>query len=409
MNDTNNSPGSDVEAGEAQYIVECPACHTRYGVDSYPLNELDQPQFHCSRCDQVFFMEANELNSPNLAASGKMQDDKSAKVDGDVKEAFSADLSSQDKKPKSEATKLSQPEQIGLNLEDQLQGTGDKNGLAGIDLSDTQSHPTFPEAEQFISRSNEHDKAKEEASSVPFTTYEDLKEPEEEISTAKEAIFNDPTEDLTSAEQTEILDQIVANQSSDPKAPRALSGKSAILLFVLPVIFSLIVLIAFGILIKSDAKLYATLSEKYLPSSLQLAPAGLRIKESSFSRIKLLNGDVVHVIAGKVTNNTKESFSKIYLEGVVFDSSGAAIASEKVLVPALSKRISKDKNYAEAIKEELSSLSIDMIKNYQASGVSKRFRLRPGAEVPFALALFSDDVDKARFYNARIYSVVESS
>ncbi|MCB0334092.1 MAG: hypothetical protein KDD55_11370 [Bdellovibrionales bacterium] len=47
-------------------IVECPSCHVEFWVDTGLLSSMEEPCFHCSKCDQVFHQEGATLVSENL-------------------------------------------------------------------------------------------------------------------------------------------------------------------------------------------------------------------------------------------------------------------------------------------------------------------------------------------------------
>jgi predicted Zn finger-like uncharacterized protein len=41
-------------------IIQCPACNTKFALNESQLNGLDNPKFHCSRCNTLFTLKNNE-------------------------------------------------------------------------------------------------------------------------------------------------------------------------------------------------------------------------------------------------------------------------------------------------------------------------------------------------------------
>ncbi len=43
-------------------IIQCPACQTKFSIDSTVVNAVSSPRFHCSRCDHLFRLEENFIS-----------------------------------------------------------------------------------------------------------------------------------------------------------------------------------------------------------------------------------------------------------------------------------------------------------------------------------------------------------
>jgi predicted Zn finger-like uncharacterized protein len=56
-------------------IIQCPQCHTKFALDASLVDQLDEPRFHCSRCDNVFnFDETSPSIKPiSSSAPGPIQ------------------------------------------------------------------------------------------------------------------------------------------------------------------------------------------------------------------------------------------------------------------------------------------------------------------------------------------------
>ncbi|RIL11391.1 MAG: hypothetical protein DCC75_02435, partial [Proteobacteria bacterium] len=67
-----NQVSKSTESHSNQVIVQCPNCQTKFGLDSSIVNGLEDPRFHCSRCDHVFSWELrNEYSPPADAAASQ--------------------------------------------------------------------------------------------------------------------------------------------------------------------------------------------------------------------------------------------------------------------------------------------------------------------------------------------------
>ena len=52
-------------------IIECPACSTKFSVDSQLVREIEDPRFHCSRCGHYFQQKAQAQDSAPKPAESK--------------------------------------------------------------------------------------------------------------------------------------------------------------------------------------------------------------------------------------------------------------------------------------------------------------------------------------------------
>ena len=43
-------------------VVQCPSCQTKFSFDLSPIEEMNNPRFHCSRCDEIFRVEQGAIS-----------------------------------------------------------------------------------------------------------------------------------------------------------------------------------------------------------------------------------------------------------------------------------------------------------------------------------------------------------
>lgn len=107
--------------GERQVIIQCPSCQTKFAIESTVISEVDEPRFHCSRCDNLFSMSPeNEYIPLAVPANPPASAEVTAKVDAQVIAAAPADrprttIPAQMHPPQPTQSSQSQPSQSQSN------------------------------------------------------------------------------------------------------------------------------------------------------------------------------------------------------------------------------------------------------------------------------------------------------
>src|SRR5262245_34779262 len=52
-------------------VIECPSCSTRFSVDAEQLAGIENPRFHCSRCDHLFELHQNIAQDSGTSLNGE--------------------------------------------------------------------------------------------------------------------------------------------------------------------------------------------------------------------------------------------------------------------------------------------------------------------------------------------------
>lgn len=176
---------------------------------------------------------------------------------------------------------------------------------------------------------------------------------------------------------------------------RSVSGWRSYLLLASPMILTLICLFMLSVYLVSNMDFAENVYHSLRPSAPLVAPPGLQIKELDYQQVTLENGSLLPLISGTIINNSDEEITDIQIEGVLFNRDGRKLRAEKAEAnPAL-------------LDTELPSLTMDMITEIQHGNQQKPALLAPQETRRFALTLPEAPLSEARFYAARVYSVVK--
>lgn len=88
-------------------IIQCPSCSTKFAVESAQLSDVENPRFHCSRCDH-FFELASAVPAPETFEAAPDSD-------GDSRSAYQLDLLGSPK-PKISASSPEIERQLGTSV-----------------------------------------------------------------------------------------------------------------------------------------------------------------------------------------------------------------------------------------------------------------------------------------------------
>ena len=388
---------------EKQIVIQCPACQTKFALDSTLLEGIDEPRFHCSRCDHVFGVEDSIPSSLEPIAKKKElsidQDPPSWSAPARAASATSKRKLEIPEKP-AEPLNISAPHEDAddLTIRD-VEAENDAQMEFNFSRAAEEEETEAPAAKSHMPQFSMRDDFADEAPIVNVEKDEDpafVARPAADPSdapgfkTAETTCLPEPRQYYKS-EGTSELNNLAA------KVPAYTPSWSGFAILSGVLMGFLALLVAGSLYLRSDTTSASSLVQSLFPKAQRIAPAGLYIKNTRLNKVTLDNGDSIHVVTGRVVNQTSEKFSTVIIEAIAFDALGK---------PLVRTRVDASNTLA---KTRVKSLTLDMIKNRQTSEPFPGFALKPGANEDFAIALgnggTSDEIAKARYFSARIYSV----
>ncbi|MDZ4785839.1 MAG: hypothetical protein SGJ02_07165 [bacterium] len=337
-------------------IVDCPCCGTRFCVKNEVLQKYSSPNFHCSRCDNVFSLDANTINN--------VQQSQSSNFAQSTMSAFAARPISSENKTTSSINNGNK----SFNIPKVVSAQFSQSAPHETAINENPIFTTSPESALFTeppgSKEQNGRRILKAIDILRHIKFSAKKEPEE---TFKEAI-------------TQPL------QTASGKWQDLLSISTPILIFLLS-----LSLVSFYFV--QNPSIASSVISAIVPSASKMSPDGLHIMETEFSKITLDNGEEVTLISGEIQNKSQQGFGSIQLEAQAFDREGTLIKK------ALST------SGAALVDTRIKSLSPKMIESLQSAKGQKRLTVAPNKAEKFTVALVGDEMDHAAYFSIRIYSV----
>ena len=334
-------------------VVQCPACQTKFAVDSSAISAVSNPRFHCSRCDHVFSVSAiaeggapfqelhqqqpqiqqqPEIETPKVAVNPSTLDffenATQASVFGvdESGEDFSASVMNEDPIDSSEL-----PDEVFDYTPDEHssnQQIGDH--LFDFGLTGSKSLEEEPMGYGSLSRA--------ESSPLP------------KIDTPDNSI--DP-----------LLKKVVV------KAPPSYK------LLLAPSFASIILFGAIAILSMVSPKTITNISNGFIAAKEHTLPTDLYVKKASLKRVVLDSGETVSVITGKVKNDSPHAIKELFLEAAIFDPKSKLLEKRKAHVASA------------LTKSRVQSLTPQMLEDLQNAKPARSFNLKPNQEGDFTIVV----------------------
>ena len=354
-------------------IIQCPACQARFALTAAALEGIEQPRFHCSRCDHIFSRE--EFPAPELVADPTVMDDQ----DDEFSEA-EPPLEEQD-----------------MNAEVSSEPEAWTTGWSLLEQSSTAHSLTIPHT--FSERLSTQAPQESAAEGFPLDDAEQMTFDFGNRDTGSPSFnfrFGTTAAPVEPAEVPPYREPLSFTMGDLPPELLPSKGPSVwrpVLLVAAPLLVLLTVLVAASYFLRTNPVLTSSLSEKYLSNAPQVAPPGLIIRDLKFRNVALESGESIQLVSGTLENHTERSFKEVIIEALAFDRSGKEVVSQRV-------------NAASTFsKTKIKSFTIDMIEELQARNPVRKLVLQAGDRQEFAIALTSTRMSEARYYSARIYSV----
>ena len=342
-------------AQQSKVIIQCPECQTKFAVESSHLKELDLPRFHCSRCDHVFSLDPNAIAEDHINPPAPARDTDPLFSGDPLRQSdprSGADEPAQRKEP---PTRSIQIPRYDKPISASAPHESDTLGFGADQM-------TFDFGAQQKSRG----RAAADTWDFPATAPSPLKNdiaPRQEDQSDKQPTFVRPAWRNVAWLLTPVLMCLMA-----------------------------LAYVSFSLVKNPRDGLALTMTGGN--SALHAAPAGVAIEGLSYEAVALDDGETVHLISGRVKNNSLETLREVLVEGILFDGVGALVDRSTVNIGST------------LAKTRVKSLNMEMIANLQSGKLAKKFELRPGQSHEFTFAqLGAAPSFKPAYFSARIHSV----
>lgn len=343
-------------------VVQCPSCNTRFAVASQALQGQQQPRFHCSRCDHVFLKnyDARTKQLSNLEPSHSAQ--------------LALDPSALDEKSETRPRPNLSPSRRPVQPQ--------------AALMNDDSPPQ---------RSFNADKTEQSVKTVAAPQPEKIQPPSQlawPFQSGKHRFNDDELANYREApREIPVTPSTTAWREQLARAHSPRSRKTWMLIAV-PIVAVLVVLALSSVYITHGGATAENFMRSILPNLAQTPPTGLHVKDLEYRRVNLASGETIHLLSGKLKNDSKQTLMRVQIEGLLFDQQGRNIA-----------RLRTDASETLAKTRTLKSLTLAMIENLQNDRLIQRLDLEPGKQQRFALAIPDQNYGNLAYYSARIHSV----
>ena len=398
-----------------EVIIQCPSCQTKFALEPDTLQGLEDPRFHCSRCDYIFKPEDSLSAEETVQAKVQpkyfvddldppsFRENTSRSIAACPCGAWALQIPSRIEERWRSSAPHEMPDedppvsgQTSSQMEFDFTKKPENRPLlrSGFSISslDDDFRAKVGAADSRTIRDCGCAEKEDPALSSPYPT-------QEPVDTS--ARFREPqafTADPPVMQMHTPKD--LSEQQQSMNTYSEISGAArwrSFVVFMLPILIVLTLLTAGSYYLRTSGTAAGWLARTFFHSAPRIAPPGLYIRNARLRNIVLDNGDKVLVISGKIVNQSQERFSEVMVEAIGFNELGEPTVKTKV-------------NAASTLaKTRIKSLTPEMIRSLQSTEAEKGFLLKPGGQQDFAVALgdgpLVDEDGKVRYFSARIYSV----
>lgn len=361
-------------------IIQCPSCQTKFAIPTQKVVEVPLPRFHCSRCDYLFSLEEGEQELSFVKRTD-------AKKSSTTEESLvNPQPPAKERKRKSHSKSLEIPKEFEPTS---IPGAPHEHS-GSLDAMNQKTPRDQLPFDFDISQADTLPNARQKSGSYLSGVQQDL------VSTRKSNFENEITGQPDF--ESERIDSQIYPIPGQPVAKGGAflgdwrTGWRAAGLLVAPLVCILALLSAAGMYLESDPVLGSKVLALF-PAIPHAAPAELAVDNTTVRRVELIDGEVVVLISGSLTNRGGGSFRDIVLEAFAYAPDGTAQAVTKVNASSTLANMG------------VRRLSLENIQALQKNEPAPGFRLRPGEDHEFAIALWGSEVSEARDFAVRPYSV----
>ena len=366
------SPGLPNGGGHTapQAVIECPRCQTKFAVEAATIAALENPRFHCSRCDAVFGLpEELPTLQPILA---KQQSTPASPTQ--TPPTPTPQPPPPTPEPQIEAKEESAP----------IESTKSSTPVCADDFSfgHTIARPTTPTIPAIPSLL--------EPKKLKTKPIEEKPIPEVPAAPASKKAKNSKGEKVSPGLKVPTQLSLSFVRPNDRwrgffVVASGLACCLAILVFtsyILRINPNLGNALAFGI--PGAPSLHPR----------EIPPPTVLIRSARFDRVPLANGEKIPVVIGRLMNGSNESFSRIDVEAMTFDEQGNLLTTSTIPVRLISER-------SKLVGLDRARV-VDLIRKSSPNAAVKA-----GEDLSFAIPLVGEDFPsgKPRYFSARVHSV----
>ncbi|MBP9837288.1 MAG: zinc-ribbon domain-containing protein [Proteobacteria bacterium] len=437
-------------------IIQCPSCNTKFSLEDNQLAKLDNPRFHCSRCNHYF----NLLNGNNTEASNPDTELTSDSVNNENLENIDDYESPEENSNQLEMNFAEESLAQEMNSTPSFTSTQDENFLEKDETKFVADWPTASPSNTYEADLSKHFNIKdinrnsqnlnsayieklnqsEDLSKVttPFisekATTNPLKGSERidtkftlGLSTKMPTFDSEKNEMLKSAAEatgkfvlSDLQPPPVAeqNQSNNDdrlqvekkvlstnkkllqrKQSNYLSQASNLLVVSSLPFLVLLFILGWSKRIDNTPLFFKEILNLGSETLIKLPPQGLQLVELTSDVMSLDNGKRVLTIIGNLYNATNRTFNKIKIDSRLFNAENREI--ERLISDAKTPLISA----------KLQALTTESIKEMQQniSDSDRNSKIQPNEKIPFKV-VFSDfenqsSIDDIKWFSAKVYSL----
>ncbi len=449
-------------------IVACPSCSTKFAVESSLVAAVEYPQFHCSRCDNVFSLEDV---STVLHRDFTGQDTHGTEENESLQERVSGGIPT----PHGTESNFTESPERNTNQRGPLtpplsapapyNPPSQAHSSSSSTLGSTNTIPAPIRASDF-SVASSSDSHLESSPEHPFSSAIEKEKVQDytPATTANEGtLHSSPTsptntgwvilpEEIThqiSAQRNDITLQkespavslpptvkpnlitspapIAKGPATSPphkgvqqelqfnrsRNPSELTRMQSFAVAAAPLFVVLAVLFIGSYSIRLSPDMLGAgitrVTSLFGGVSPILPPVELTVSKVSFKGVRIASKELVPVVTGVLTNRSQFAADGVTLEALGFDGRGELLISAQApLRSALGK-------------EKLSELSLDTLKKFQGSLGARSAHIKAGEEVPFTIALIPDgsredqpsladiNLSQLKYFSARVFAVTSAS
>lgn len=384
--------GSRRGSATGTMILQCPACQTKFALDCDSVSEIEDPRFHCSRCDHVFGID--ECRKPlvsvpqkdpaplqtqgtaarseqSLLSDQRAPASRSLTVPDSIKATFPLSPPHETVEPPIGEPQIGRPRMRPRDL-------GEASSGAQMELPLPELSPYAPEIddeEEWLDNKNSLLGSLFAKSSASGLRRPAAASPQEHALAA--GIGGSPQSPAPDSSYFAGPDSLEA----EPTAGKPFAGSWSGLMLVFAPCLIFLTLLAAGsyFLVSADKNSFGAaltgIVSAISPDAPRMPPSGLYIKNSRLREVTLDSGETVLVVSGKITNDSGSEFRDITIEAIGFDAQNKPIVRTRTSA------------FSPLAKSKIKSLTPDLLYKAQKSEASNGKLFKAGAEEPFAIVL----------------------
>lgn len=410
-------------------IIQCPHCQTKFALDGGRLEGIENPRFHCSRCDQMF--SHNETSIISTVTSEPQKSPTSFSIPKTIDKGYQPEPPIDAPVTNTQSNFESSTQPLRMTIEKTI--TEDPSGIepsqieflfggeaSSLSSSLTQSYVAEPKVSAPAFTENKKD-LDSERSTLINDIFDEIESTKKQAITEAQALANrtklcsivdfekPQVSSVTQSQSTEPKltstsmlkdfsltskqNPIQTSLADAPKRKPPLSAWQSATLLITSIILFVGFFALLGIGLISSPKFAQAFTGVFASGAPISPPPGLMIADSTFKQVALDNGEKVSVISGNLVNHSERTIKEVNIDGIAFNNTGG-------IITAVQGRASSPLS-----STRLKSLSLEMIQMLQTRGGTKKFVLKPDASIPFSIVLTDPKAENASSFIARIYSV----